>query len=257
MAAILSTTTCVGCEGHGAGSAGANEKPQTVTVFAASSTKDVVESLAAEFEKSATAKVQISLGPSNQLATQIIEGAPADIFISASAEWADKLAGLGLISKDVRFVGNRLVIVVPREQPAAVRSPQDLTSADVARVALAGEEVPAGKYAEQALRTLGLMGTLAASGKIVRGGDVRITLSYVELGEVDAGIVYATDARASTKVDVAFVFDERAHDPIRYPIVLLKRGEATEAARRFYELLNSTEARRAFEAAGFSVITGG
>ena len=121
-------------------------------------------------------------------------------------------------------------------------------------VALAEENVPAGKYAEEALTNAGVFAILQSSGRIVRGGDVRIVLSYVESGNVDAGVVYITDAKASKKVDVLCIIYENLHTPIRYPIVLLKRGSLNERTRRFFEFLNSEEARAAFKARGFTVL---
>ncbi len=227
-----------------------------MTVFAAASTKDVVESLAVAFERTSHVQVRVSPGSSNQLAAQIIAGAPADVFISASSEWADKLRDSNLVESQSRFLSNRLVLVTPRRAASSIRYPADMVPIDRARVSLAGENVPAGRYAEQALRSLELFDSLASAGRIVRGGDVRMALSYVELGEADAGVVYATDARASSHVEAVYVFDESLHDPIRYPIILLKSAEKNEAAQKLYEFLVSDEAKRSFAAAGFTIVDG-
>lgn len=249
LVAIAAGLVSAGCRDEAASTA----DRATVVVFAAVSVKEVVESLEAEFERTARADVEISLGPSNQLATQIMAGAPAEVFISANTLWADKLSAVGLVQSEVRFLANRLVLVVRPE--TTMTSPQELLK-DGVRVALAGENAPAGQYAEQALRRLGLFDALASAGKIVRGGDVRVTLSYVELGEVDAGVVYATDGRASKKVQAVYVFDENMHDPIRYPIVLLHNAAPRKRAAEFYEFLASGQAKRAFEAAGFTIVDG-
>jgi molybdate transport system substrate-binding protein len=159
-------------------------------------------------------EVVVSSGASNTLATQIIEGAPADLFLSASTEWADSLRSKGLAIEARNLLGNSLVIAVPGGNPAGVKSPGDLAGEAVKKLALAGENVPAGKYAEQALRSAGLGEQLKT--KIVRGQDVRMTLGFVERGEVEAGIVYATDVKLSRAVETAYRFDPGMHDPIVY-----------------------------------------
>jgi molybdate transport system substrate-binding protein len=220
-------------------------------VFAAASAREVLEELAAEFERTSGARVSLSLGPSNQLATQVFAGAPADIFLSASSDWADQLAKAKLSAKDVRLLGNRLALVAADGRK--VHAPEDLLTNSVTRVALAGEQVPAGRYAEQALTKLGLLQLLLREGKIVRGSDVRIVLSYVELGEADAGVVYVTDARHSA-VSVVHIFDERLHEPIRYPIVLLKRAATNPVACSFFEVLSSDAGKQAFKTTGFAIM---
>jgi molybdate transport system substrate-binding protein len=225
----------------------------SVTVFVAASTKDVVEELASIFRKETWIEVKVSPGPSNTLAAQIAEGAPADLFLSASEEWADSLQAKGRVLEARKLLGNSLVIVVPRENPATVKNAEDLRGSPVKKVALAGEKVPAGKYAEQALKALNLYQALLDERKIVRGQDVRGTLAYVERAEVEAGIVYATDARVAKDVEIACRFDPKAHEPIVYPLVLLKAAEKNEGARKLYTFLCSPEARAVFGRHGFTV----
>ena len=227
--------------------------PASVTVFVAASTKDVVEELASLFRKETGIEVKVSPGPSNTLAAQIAEGAPADLFLSASEEWTDSLQVKGLVLEARRFLGNSLVMVIPRKNPATVKNAGDLRGGSVKKVALAGEKVPAGKYAEQALKALNLYQALLDEKKIVRGQDVRGTLAYVERAEVEAGIVYATDAKVSKEVETAFHFDPKTHEPIVYPLVLLKAAEKNESARKLYTFLSSPEARAVFERHGFTV----
>jgi molybdate transport system substrate-binding protein len=137
-----------------------------------------------------------------------------------------------------------LVLVVPRGNPAGVHGPGDLARPEVRRVALAGERVPAGKYATQALRAAGVFDRLT----IARAQHVRAALTWVETGEAQAGVVYATDARASGRAMVVHTFAPETHDPIVYPAVLLSRGEA---ARRFYAFLAGDEARAILDRHGF------
>ena len=221
-----------------------------VTVFAAASTKDTLEEIAEIFRKQQGIEVKLSPGASNALATQIIEGAPADIFLSASVEWADSLKSKGLVLEARNLLGNSLVIAVPRGNPAGVKSPEDLRADAVKKLALAGEKVPAGKYAEQALRSAGLDEALKT--KIVRGQDVRMTLAFVERGEAEAGIVYATDVKISREVETACRFDPGTHDPIVYPLVLLETAEKNESARKFHAFLQAAGARAIFERHGFT-----
>jgi molybdate transport system substrate-binding protein len=240
---FLSAAFASGCQEKGG-------PPQAVTFFVAASTKEAVEEIAALFEKEQGIEVKVSPGASNMLATQIAEGAPADLFLSASEEWAESLKTKGAVLESQNLLGNALVIAVPRGNPEGVKSPGDLTGDPVKKVALAGEKVPAGKYAEQALRSAGLAEQLRT--KIVRGQDVRMTLAFVERGEAEAGIVYETDVRVSRKVETAYRFDPRSHDRIVYPLVLLRAAEKNENARKFHAFLRMAEARAVFERHGFA-----
>lgn len=221
----------------------------TIIVSAAASTKDVVEALVQEFEGGE--KVKVNAGPSNGLASQILAGAPADLFLSASEEWADEVQKAGQAAEMVRLLTNRLVIVVPQGNPAGVREPGDLLKEGVKRVALAGEAVPAGKYADQALAKLGMLPVLEAAGKIVRGQDVRGTLAYVERGEVEAGVVYATDVAATKGVESVYEFDAGTHDEIVYVLVLLKHGAERLGVRELYQFFQSPRADEVYSTFGF------
>lgn len=230
----------------------AADKPmESVMVLAAASTKDALTELGQAFERDTHIKIIISPGPSNLLANQIINGAPADLFVSASREWADRVKAERM-TDDVRpLLSNGLVIVVPKGNPAKVTSPKDLTSARVKRIALAGERVPAGTYAQQALEAQKLYQELSTQRKIVRGQDVRATLNYVERGEVEAGIVYSTDAKISDQVETAFTFDPKTYDKIVYPLVLTNHGKQNPAAVRFQAYLISDKAAEVFQKYGF------
>src|SRR5262249_34811402 len=158
-------------------------------------------------------------------------GAPADLFLSANAKWADEVAKGGQAAESARLLTNQLVIVVPKGNPANVHDPKDLLSDRVKKLALAGEQVPAAMYAEQALTKLDLMKQLVDSGKIVRGQDVRTALSYVERGEAEAGIVYSTDVGVATGIESVYQFDPGLHDDIVYVLVLTKSGATRPEAR--------------------------
>lgn len=229
-------------------------KSKVVTVFTAASLKEPMETIATQYEKENGIKIQLSMAGSNQLATQIIEGAPADLFISASKEWMQKITQANLVTSEKMILGNRLVIVKPKDSKVTIIEPRDLIKPEVKKLALAGEGVPAGKYAEQALKKLDIFQTLIDSGKVVRGSDVRVTLTYVDRAEVEAGIVYATDARISKSVEVACQIEDSLHEPIRYPMALLKHAEPNNDAAAFFEHLKSQSTKDVFKAAGFTII---
>ena len=229
----------------------ADKTAESVTILVAASTKDAIEEIALAFEKDNGIKIVVSPGQSNALANQIINGANADLFLSANQEWAEKVKSEGLADDIQPLLGNGLVIVVPKGNPAKIAEPKDLTAAAVTKIALAGEKVPAGMYAQQALESLKLYQDLATAKKIVRGQDVRAALTYVERGEVEAGVVYTTDAKISDKVEAVYTFDPKTYDKIVYPVVLTKQGKQNAAAVKFQAYLISDEAAKVFERHGF------
>jgi molybdate transport system substrate-binding protein len=252
---IATAPSCSKPAPRGAAADNASSSIEDVTplvVSVAASTRDVVETLSKQFEKRAGVDVKVNAGASNELATQILAGAPVDVFLSASAEWADKLEEEGRTAASSELLTNRLVVIVPKGNPAGLHKPKDLLSASVQKLALAGENVPAGKYADQALAKLGLLEQLTSAKRIARGEDVRAAASFVERGEAEAGIVYATDARVVPGVEVAFQFDPALHETIAYVLMLVKNESASPAARRYYDFLRGPQAAEAFKQAGFT-----
>jgi molybdate transport system substrate-binding protein len=223
-----------------------------VTISVAASARDAVEEIGRAFEAKTGVPVRLNAGSSSGLAAQIVAGAPVELFLSASREWADQMAERRLAVDSCTLLHNALVIVVPKGNPAGVRCAEDLLTDAVTRVMLAGESVPAGKYADQALRAMKLDSRLRQDNKIVRGQDVRVALSYVELGEAEAGIVYATDANISDRVETVYTFDAAVHEPIVYPLVLLKSSDGNPSARALYEFMQSETATEILERHGFT-----
>ena len=220
-------------------------------VYAAASLSDVVAALARRFEPIGQGRVIASYGASNTLVLQLHEGAAPGVFISASAEWVDKLEGWGLVEPGTRvdLAGNSLVVIVPIDAKYRPASLGELVDPKYARLALADPvAVPAGTYAKAALEKAAVYDSVKA--KIVAAQDVRTALAYVERGEAPVGIVYATDAAASDKVSVAFRVPPGLHAPIVYPMVLVKG--ANPRARELYTFLKSPEAWDVFEKAGFT-----
>lgn len=199
-------------------------------------------------------RVRVNFAGSSTLAQQIIAGAPADLFLSASEDWANEVTARGLAAERCDLLRNTLVIVTPAASETELASPADLLRPAFERIAVADtESVPAGRYARNALQAAGLWEQVRP--RLVQGANVRQALVFVERGEAQAGLVYATDAAISRHVRVAYAFDARATGPIVYPLVRLRGdGPAAAAARRLYAALRSAEARAVFEAYGFGFV---
>lgn len=224
-----------------------------VLILGAASTKDALQEMADVLRKSTAEdlQIEISTGPSHALAQQILSGAPADIYVSANRRWADKVAEANLAEQTVDWLGNALVLVVPMNSTVKINRLEDLTSPEVRRIAVAGPNVPAGIYAEEALKYYHLWDTLSSQDVLVRGHDVRSTLAYAERGEVDAAVVYATDAMLTGNVRVVARFAPASHEPIVYPLVRIKSPAENRAADQVFQFLQSPEARQIAEKYGF------
>ncbi|MBI3289163.1 MAG: molybdate ABC transporter substrate-binding protein [Elusimicrobia bacterium] len=224
-----------------------------ILIAAAASLADVMPAVARAYHDAGGPPVEFTFDASSRLARQIKEGSPVDGFISADEEWMDSLAAAGRIQAETRvdLLSNRLVAVVSSSSPLAASAPGDLAGRDVAHLALAGEAVPAGKYAEAALRSSGVWA--AVQTKVVRADNVRAALRWVAAGEAEAALTYATDAAAEPRVRVAFVFPESSHPPIRYPAAAVKDAERGKDAAAFLRFCRGPEAARIFRAAGFGL----
>jgi molybdate transport system substrate-binding protein len=224
-----------------------------VNVYAAASLTDVMKEIASAYEKESGDKILFNFGASNLLARQIIEGAPADMFLSADEAKMDGLEQAGLIATETRrdLLSNLLVIVVPYDSKLVIASPGELVTKSQ-RIAVADPRaVPAGIYTKEYLTRLGLWQKLEP--KIVPTENVRGALAAVESGNVDAGFVYKTDANISSKVRVAFTVAVEQGPPIRYPVALIKGAKEKSAAAKFLAYLQSAGARKTFERYGFIV----
>ncbi len=223
---------------------------KTVLLFGAASTSDALDEISRNFERKTGYTVQTSYAATSTLAQQITSGARADVMLSANRQWADYLDDHDQTLRRRDLLANRLVVIVPVDSSVDVSTPDDLLAEEIRHVAMADPEAaPAGMYARQALEKMQLWESLQQ--KIVTGGDVRQALSFVETGAAEAGIVYATDAAASTSVRVALEIDPGMTEPIRYPLLLLRSGESRPAAEALYEYLQSPEAESVFRQRGF------
>ncbi len=226
---------------------------EPLMVFAAVSTSGPLEAIARDYEAATGVAVTCSFASSSTLAKQIAAGAPADLFLSADQGWMDYLAERAAIvaASRVDLLANDLVLVTPVDRPLAVRVDKNFAFAAsfAGRIALGDPtNVPAGIYAREAFVALGWWDALA--GRLAPTADVRAALKLVELGEVEVGVVYATDAKASAKVVIAATIPSDLHTPIRYPVALTVAAKPTAAA--FLAHLLGEEAHARFREAGFA-----
>src|ERR1700747_377019 len=223
-----------------------------LTVSAAISLRDALEETSRLYSVDHPAvTVHFNLGSSGTLQRQIEQGAPVDIFISASTKEMDALQSQGLLLLGTRkdLVKNSVVLIVP-EGNKAISGFQDLTKPAVKTVAIGEPQtVPAGKYAQEVLTHFGIYDQLKP--KLVLQKDVRQVLTYIETGNADAGIVYATDAKISKKVTVVATAPADSHSPVVYPAAVIKNSTNPAASNAFLEFLAGEKARALFEKYGF------
>ena len=228
-------------------------KAEPVTVFAAASLTTSLEELATRAPEGL--ELRLAFGSSSTMARQIEEGAPADVFVSASPAWMDYLFERSLLEPGTRvdLLGNSLVVIAPRGDSVFVdvRKGFDFAASFEGRLALGDPSyVPAGIYARQALEWLGWWD--GVKGRLAPASDVRGALTFVARGECEAGIVYATDAAITPDVVVTAVLPAESHEPIIYPAAVVK-GRMSAAVRGVMAFLESEDARCVFEEAGFRV----
>lgn len=230
-------------------------KAAEIMVSAAISLSDALTEIGSAFQSRSQVKVTFNFGASSELARQIDEGAPVDLFFSADLEKMELLGKKRRIEKGSQknLLSNQLVIVVPRDSKLTVRSSRDLLRADVKRIALAEpSSVPAGIYAKKYLEGEGVWEKV--KDKVVPVLDVRAALASVESGNVEAGIIYKTDAAISRKAKVIYEVPREKGPKIIYPVALIKESGNKEAAGDFIRFLLSNNGKRIFEKYGFTVL---
>jgi len=225
-----------------------------LNIAAAVSLKDVLIEAQKNYEsKNHNVKLILNLGGSGSLQRQIEQGAPVDVFIPADSKYLDELGTNNLINKETRIdlARNTLVLVVPKSSSLKFNGFADLTQESVQRLAI-GEpiSVPAGRYGVQVLQRLGIQEKV--KGKEIYAKDVRNVLAYVETENVDAGIVYNTDALTSNKVKVIATAPKDLHEPIIYSAAVLSGIKQQKAAEDFVAYLASDEGKEIFKKYGFS-----
>ncbi|MBH8607452.1 molybdate ABC transporter substrate-binding protein [Thermoactinomyces sp. CICC 10521] len=215
----------------------------TLIVSAPASMSDAVSEITRKFEAShPQVDVKVNFGASGSLKQQIEKGAPVDVYLSASKKEMDALTGKNLILKQTvhSFAGNSLVLIEPKTGSDHLQSLNDLTASRVKWVAIGEPKfVPAGRYADQALHSFHLWDDL--KHKFVFGKDVRQVLTYVEQGQVNAGIVYKTDALTSKKVRIVQTLPENSHQPIQYFVGTVKQTKQAGIAAEYEKFLLSKQ----------------
>jgi molybdate transport system substrate-binding protein len=235
-------------------SAAADTDKATITVFAAASLTNALQDLGDGFTKETSIPVRFSFAASSALARQIENGAPADVFFSADLEWMDYLQSRNLIQRDTRrdVLGNRLVLIAPTDSLVKLKiEPNFALAAALGKGRLATgdpDSVPVGRYAREALTTLGVWNGVA--DRLVRADSVRSALAFVDRGEAPLGIVYETDALIDKHVRVVDVFPADSHLPIVYPIALTTAAKGDAA--KFVAYVRGHAGELAFKSYGFT-----
>ncbi|MGY1840338.1 MULTISPECIES: molybdate ABC transporter substrate-binding protein [unclassified Modestobacter] len=249
LAAATSALVLTGCGAPA-------EDEDTLTVFAAASLTDVFTELGAQLEDQRPGlTVQFTFAGSSTLATQLTQGAPADVFAPADAEQLARVADAGLAGDPEVYAANRLMLAVPVSNPAGIAPPAaagipslaDLLPSDVT-LAVCAAEVPCGAAAAEVLEVAG-----RSDAPDTYDDDVRAVLTKVELGEVDAGLVYRSDVVAAGDRVLAFAFGEAEQVANRYPLATLADAPHPVAAQAFVDLVLSDAGQQALADAGFSV----
>lgn len=228
-----------------------------LNVYAAASLTDALQEIATAYQKAAGVKISLNLGASSALARQIEERAPADVFLSADEAKMNELEKNGLVLKGTRrsLLSNTLVIVVPADSHLKLASARDLVGPQVKAISLCEPQtVPAGIYAQEYLRKVHVWDSVVK--KLVPTENVRAALAAVESGNVEAGIVFKTDARISKKVKIALEIPAAEGPAISYPVAVLSNSSKAEAARRFVSYLESAPGIEIFRKYGFLIRSG-
>jgi molybdate transport system substrate-binding protein len=214
-----------------------------LNVFAAASLTEVFPKI----DKSE----RYSFAGSDQLALQIRQGAPADVFASASPKYTELAYRDGYVQRPVVFATNRLIVVVPKSNPGGIRTVYDLRRPGL-KIVIGDKAVPIGTYTRQILDALGITNDVM-SNVVSQETDVKGIVSKVALGEADAGFVYRTDARPVAGRTRTIALPDWAQPPIRYEIAIVKSSEHAAAARAYLKKVTSTRGRKLLAAAGFGL----
>lgn len=261
--ALLLALAATGCAGPGAAApapvptAAPTQEPETVelSVSAAASLTEALTRIQAAYQKEEPyVNITMNFASSGALQTQIEEGAPADLFLSAAQKQMDALSEKGLIVEEsrVNLLENKVVLIVPKDSTANITGFEDCLGDAVGMIAIGDPaSVPVGQYAQEVFTYLNGWDTVLAKANL--GTDVKQVLSWVESGDVDCGVVYSTDAAVSEGVRIIAEAPEGSHKTVSYPAALVKAGEHQEAAQDFLDYLKTDAARQIFTEYGFTV----
>ena len=229
---------------------------EAVTVFAAASLKNSLDAADALYTKRTGAAVHAAYAASSALARQIEQGAPAEVYIAADSDWMDYAAQHQLIQTQTRrdLLTNHLALIAPADSPVRLHIAPGFPLVQAlgdGRLAMAGPDVPAGRYGKQALTGLGVWPQVQA--KVVYGESVRAALAFVSHGEAPLGVVYDTDARVDPGVRIVDLFPESTHPKILYPLALTRSAHGPEAVA-YLRFLEGPEAAAIFRRFGFEFV---
>jgi molybdate transport system substrate-binding protein len=244
LALLLALAACGGDDESAAdtGSTDTGAAAAPINVFAAASLTEVFPAI--------DPSPQYNFAGSDELAAQIREGAPADVYAAASSKYPQELFDEGLVEEPVTFASNRLVLIVPKDNPAGIEGVNDVTKKG-AKLVIAAEGVPVGDYTREVLDSLGL--TKALDNVVSQEEDVKGVVGKVALGEADAGFVYATDAIVAADDVTVIELPEGSQPPIEYQIAVVSSSENKEAAQAFVDEVLGPDGQAQLEAAGFVV----
>lgn len=225
-----------------------------ITVSAAASLQDAMKAIAPLYtQEQANVIITYNFGSSGSLQQQIEQGAPVDVFLSAAQKQMNALQEKDLLLTDTRkdLLKNSIVLVTPKDK-SDISNFEGLTTDKVSKIAIGDpKSVPAGQYGKEVLTSLNLYKPIQS--KLVFAKDVRQVLSYVETGNVEAGLVYATDANVSDNIKIVATAPETSHSPIIYPVAVLKESKHPDSAKKFVQFLSTETAKTVFHNYGFSV----
>ena len=232
---------------------GGSEKSVELHVSAAASLTNVMNELAEAYNKdNPNVKIIFNFGSSGALQQAIENGGQADLFYSAAQKQMNALEKADELAEGTRkdLLRNEVVLIVPNDSTKDIASYDDVATAKVEKIALGEPKgVPVGQYSEEIFTALGILD--AVKSKAVYGSDVRQVLAWTESGEVDCGVVYATDAAISDKVKVICAAPEGTHKPVIYPAAVIKSSKNLDAAKKFLDFTSSDAAKKIFAKYGF------
>ncbi len=233
-----------------------SKEPVELHIAAAASLTDVMKELAADYEKEhSNVKITFNFGSSGALQQAIENGGQTDIFFSAAQKQMDALEKSDNLANDTRtdLLINKIVLIVPADSTKNLKDFNDLTRDDIQHIALGEPKgVPVGQYSEEILTKLNILDAVKA--KAVYGSDVRQVLSWVESGEADCGVVYATDAAVSgDKIKIICEAPEGSHKPVIYPVAIIKDSKHMDEDKDFLKFVTSDKGKAAFEKYGFEM----
>lgn len=268
LVCILATTPMIGCSKDKADTSNDNaivdankedeqeesKEEVELLISAAASLTDVLNELAEVYKTvEPETTLNFTFGSSGALQAQIEEGAPVDIFMSAAQKQMKALdKGGHILDGTIKtLLLNKVVLITPKDGEIEIKSFEDLTKDEIKKIAIGDPaNVPVGQYSEEIFNSLNISDKL--NSKLVLGSDVRTVLTWVESGEVDCGIVYATDAFTSDSINIITEAPEGSHKEVSYPVAVVKDSKNPDRAKEFLDFLSTDKATELFEKYGFS-----